>query len=267
VIRIKRPKKAPAVLQNRGHEATRTLCEARDVVPETYENWTFNSKIYGAKSVKASLCKAQHDKCAFCESKVSHIAYGDVEHFRPKAGYRQNPEDPLAQPGYYWLAFDWTNLLFCCQICNQRQKRSYFPLLDANERARSHNDDIKKEKPLLINPAEEDPERFIEFNEEYVRAIDGNARGEVTIDVLGLNRDVIAERRRDALAVLKNLIACRALLAKGLSTDHNHESRRQIVKIDGLLKHRVSDSGEYAAMVRALVRKSLLSLEARKPAG
>ena len=58
----------------------------------------------------------------FCESKVSHIAYGDVEHFRPKAGYRQRPEDPLVQPGYYWLAYEWSNLLFCCQLCNQRFK-------------------------------------------------------------------------------------------------------------------------------------------------
>ena len=56
------------------------------------------------ESVKDALREAQHGKCAFCESKISHIAHGDVEHFRPKAGYRQNPEDPLVQPGYYWLS-------------------------------------------------------------------------------------------------------------------------------------------------------------------
>jgi hypothetical protein len=49
----------------------------------------FDGTLYGAVSVKKALRKAQHDKCAFCESKIAHVAYGDVEHFRPKAGVMQ----------------------------------------------------------------------------------------------------------------------------------------------------------------------------------
>ena len=61
------------------------------------------------------LLKAQHDKCCFCESKVTQVAYGDVEHYRPKAGYRQEHGAPLGRPGYYLLAYEWSNLMFCCQ--------------------------------------------------------------------------------------------------------------------------------------------------------
>jgi hypothetical protein len=116
VIRIKRPTQAFAILRDRGTTATRRLCKQYDAEPEAYQSeskpklFKFNSKIYGSRTVKNALRKAQHEKCALCESKVSHIAYGDVEHFRPKAGYRQKPGDRLVQPGYYRLAYEWANL-------------------------------------------------------------------------------------------------------------------------------------------------------------
>ena len=211
--------------------------------------------------MKNSLRKAQHDKCAFCESKVTHIAYGDVEHFRPKAGYRQRPEDPLEQPGYYWLAYEWTNLLFCCQICNQRHKRNHFPLIDNRKRAKSRRDDIKNERPLFINPGEEDPQELLEFNEEYLRAIRGNVRGTATIEVLGLNRECVADRRRDVLAKLTILIECRDQFVFDVAQHPNTTKTEQIAKITQHLKQCASDSGEYAAMVRALLKKSAISTQ------
>ncbi len=192
MIRIKKPKQAPDILRKRGVKAARQFREQYDADPEAHKGWSFDSGIYGAKSVKNALQKAQHDKCAFCESKVSHIAYGDVEHFRPKAGYRQGPNDPLVRPGYYWLAYEWSNLLFCCQLCNQRFKGNHFPLIDDTQRAKSHHDDIKNEQPLFIHPAIEDPSDFLEFDKEYLCAIDDNARGKATIEALGLNRDKLA---------------------------------------------------------------------------
>ena len=261
MIRIKKPIKPPAIFQTKGEKAIKELGEQYDANSDAYKGWTFDSRIYGATSVKTALRKAQHDKCAFCESKVTHIAYGDVEHFRPKAGYRQHLRAPLAQPGYYWLAYDWSNLLFSCQICNQRHKRNYFPLVDAKKRARSHHDDVTEEQPLFIHPAEEDPHEFLEFNEEYLRPIGGNKRGEVTIEVLGLNRELIAERRRDVLAVLQPLIEIRELLASEFAKEPNPKWANQIAAIDGNLNQCTSDSGEYAAMVRALMKKSALSTQ------
>ena len=175
--------------------------------------------IYGAKSVKNALKKIQHDKCAFCESKVSHIAWGDVEHFRPKAGYRQDPDDPLIRPGYYWLAYQWSNLLFCCQLCNQRFKGNQFPLLDATRRAKSHHDDINNEQPLFVHPAMEDPSLFLEFRAEYLLASGGNMRGKATIEALGLNREELVEAHRDFLAQIKVLIECRKQFANQLASN------------------------------------------------
>src|SRR5829696_6946006 len=102
---------APAVLRTKGVSATQALCRAHDAAPAEFRTGDkkftdddFDRSIYAAPAVKAALLTAQHEKCAFCESRVTHISYGDVEHFRPKAGYRQAAKDPLGRPGYYWLA-------------------------------------------------------------------------------------------------------------------------------------------------------------------
>jgi hypothetical protein len=50
--------------------------------------------------------------------------------FRPKGGWVQNDGDALTQPGYYWLAYEWSNLLISCQLCNQEFKKNRFPLLN-----------------------------------------------------------------------------------------------------------------------------------------
>jgi uncharacterized protein (TIGR02646 family) len=264
VIRIKKPEQAPAILKNRGREATRQLCEQYDSSPVAYKKGAksftsgdFDSDIYGAKSVKQALQKAQHGKCAFCESKITHITYGDVEHFRPKAGYRQRPDDPLVRPGYYWLAYDWSNLFFCCSLCNQRFKRNHFPLTDATQRAASHHDPIEREQPLLIHPEFDDPASFLEFDQEYVRSIGGHPRGEATILILGLNREEIVEKRRHLFGLIKDLIDCRDLLARQVEANPSSESSRRLTLVDERLDWYAeayrSDTAEYAAMIRAVL--------------
>jgi uncharacterized protein (TIGR02646 family) len=176
---------APDVLLDRGAAATRALCEAYDrgaVLPE------FDADIYAHPTVKDALRAAQHRKCAFCESRFDHIGYGDVEHFRPKAGYKQRDADQLRQPGYYWLAYAWENLFYSCQLCNQRFKRNLFPLRDGRRRAHPRTRTIVREEPLLIDPSRLDPSEYIGFREEMAFAVNGCREGETTIQVLGLNR-------------------------------------------------------------------------------
>jgi hypothetical protein len=100
--------------------------------------FSFDPAIYGDVAVKAALVAAQHKKCCFCESIVG--TDGDVEHFRPKAACRQTSGDALTRPGYYWLAYDWSNLLLACGPCNQRHKGNLFPLADPSRRVTSHKD-------------------------------------------------------------------------------------------------------------------------------
>jgi uncharacterized protein (TIGR02646 family) len=75
--------------------------------------------VYSDTIVREALKKMFHGKCAYCESKITAIYSGDIEHFRPKGGYNNGAGQPLTTPGYYWLAADWNNLLFACPFCNQ----------------------------------------------------------------------------------------------------------------------------------------------------
>ena len=159
--------------------------------------------VYGHKSVKEALIKAQHDKCFLCESKITHISHGDVEHFRPKAAYRQNASEKLRTPGYYWLAYEWSNLFLACQICNQVFKKNLFPLSNPTARATSHKKKISREKPLFINPSVDDPKEFISFRCEVPFPLNNHPKAKTTIEGLGLKRPKLNERRLEHYERLK----------------------------------------------------------------
>lgn len=94
---------------------------------------------YNHPEIKAALEGMFNCKCAYCESKVSIVAYGEIEHFRPKSIY----ED---------LTFDWHNFLYSCTICNSvNHKGSKFPL-DVNG------------NPLLIDPSDKNTDPFLHLD-------------------------------------------------------------------------------------------------------
>lgn len=247
MIKIDKPLQAPKILRDKGKKKKQANCNSytRNKAPyrKGKKNFEFDSKIYGHKKVKQKLIEAQHDKCCFCESKIRHISYGDVEHFRPKGGVRQTPRGPLGKPGYYWLAYEWSNLFLSCQLCNQRFKGNLFPLENPRERAISHHDDIDAEKPRFISPAE-DPEQYIAFRKEVAYAIDDNSRGNATIEALGLNRDKLLSRRFGYFAILQ-LIQETATL--GLPKSLRKKAKTQITKC-------TQSSSQYASMVRCAVK-------------
>ncbi len=263
MIRIKKQPTAPKKLREAGVKETKKLKTAYDAAPAKYKAGTktfddFKGSIYGDKAVKRMLRRAQHDKCCFCESKVSHIAYGDVEHFRPKAGYCQKKGNPLGKPGYYWLAYDWENLFFSCQLCNQRYKKNLFPLKNPNDRAVCHHDAIDDEEPLFLNPAEDDPENHIGFREEYPYAIGSGARARTTIKQLGLKREGLAEFRKELLAKLKGLIDCYQLLIRRFPTGTRPQDvQDQVSELQRLLKEAIDPKAQYSAMAKAAVGNSL----------
>jgi uncharacterized protein (TIGR02646 family) len=241
MIRVVKPGQAPRILRERGQRTTEANQQAFMNGERTFE---FDSSIYGAKSVKNALIRAQQGKCAFCESQVRHIAHGDVEHYRPKGGVRQSETDPLDQPGYFWLAYGWENLFFACQLCNQSFKKNLFPLVDPTRRARSHVDDLAAEQPMLIHPADEEPSAFIGFRDEMAFPIDDDPRARTTIEVLGLNREELAEFRLDHLAPFELLREALPLLPAD-----SEEAR----DIQALFEQAVLPSAQYSSMIRALL--------------
>ena len=213
---INKPVSSPEILYKRGEHKGRNLLEVAteqiqnsyETDPDEYDNgqksFEFNSDVYGHKEIKNSLINAQFDKCCFCEAKITHISYGDVEHFRPKAGYCQDESDGIQPPGYYWLAYDWDNLLLSCQLCNQRFKKNLFHWKTQTLRAKNHHHQIENEIPVFINPVHEDPQEHIGFREEMPFGI--TERGKISIKALGLDRDKLNEERRRLFTRLKVLV-------------------------------------------------------------
>jgi uncharacterized protein (TIGR02646 family) len=255
MILIRRPSSVPDVLQTKGKNRRRGHSLSYTANPAAYDSgalkFKFDRDIYAHEDVKAALKAMQHDKCAFCESKVSHIAYGDVEHFRPKGGFRQHKDHALGRPGYYWLAYEWDNLLFSCQLCNQRFKKNLFPLADPAQRARNHKDPLRRESPVMVDPSKEDPAEYISFRAEVAYGLDGTGgRGEQTLNALGLNRVELVEVRRDRLTNLQTL----GKIVRIAASDPQNTVLQEAAELaQQRLDRAVQDSVEFAGMMRVLV--------------
>ncbi|MBW6528534.1 hypothetical protein KZ813_16955 [Sphingomonas sp. RHCKR7] len=156
--------------------------------------------VYGAPEVRDALAQAQHGKCCFCEVEIEHpYMHRHVEHWRPKGGVSPVGGGRATPPGYYWLAYDWENLLLACVVCNSSNKGTSFPLVDEADRARTHHDPIAAERPLLIKPDEEDPAGHMEWIDDQPRGT--TDAGWTTIEVLGLIRPEDVKRTRRFLEI------------------------------------------------------------------
>ena len=191
MIAIARPKKGPARLKKKGEAQTLADCKEYDLCPADYQAGRKRLKkhrYYSAKAVKLLLLQAHHPKCCFCE-KGFLPANLHIEHFRPKNGFRQSlsqGQDEL--PGYYWLAYHWDNLLLSCFDCNSKWKKTFFPLANPRERARSHHDDISMERPLFLDPAELNPREHIQFAKDAPQGITRQGRMTALSEETSLSR-------------------------------------------------------------------------------
>jgi uncharacterized protein (TIGR02646 family) len=159
-------------------------------------------------------------KCAYCEESVAS-QNGDVEHFRPKRRVSDDNYKPIQNhKGYYWLAYEWTNLLPSCLKCNQRRKwekengifyvgkQDRFPLEQNTPRISSHLENIDDERPLLINPLLEDPENHLEVQLKTGIMLYKTIRGEKCIEIFGLNiRDDLRDGRKATIERVNHLLS------------------------------------------------------------
>lgn len=253
MIKIVKPQSIPPILHNKGMQKSQELCISFTQNSNDYINgsrqFDFDNKIYGAKSVKNLLQKAQYCKCAFCETDIGSGSYGDIEHFRPKRGYQQSSRSKFQRPGYYWLVYDWDNLLLSCSVCNQSFKKNLFPLADHRRRARTHRDDINIEDPIFINPTKEDPANYISFNKEIAFSINNNKKGKETIKGFGLNRPKLTTARRKYYEKLKLSYE----LLKSTQVNMPDSLR---IKFQTEIDDAIEDHAPYAAMIRAAIKNN-----------
>lgn len=245
MIRIFKPKDIPQKLLKEGVAETKRLIhlfENDEDLQNGSKKFEFNSQIYGHKKVKDALKKAQNGKCCFCERKTE---VGDVEHYRGKGGFQQSPSDTVIKPGYYWLAYDWSNLFFCCETCNRSYKRNYFPLENPDKRANGHSRNIEEEKPLIINPQEDDPENYIEYIGFSAKAIAGNLRGKETIERTGLNRPFLDENRRDSYQLIKQIYQA--------SQDKNIPKSKRL-EFEEIVRQCALPDKEYSLMIKCAIK-------------
>jgi 5-methylcytosine-specific restriction endonuclease McrA len=160
--------------------------------------WPANaSSLYSAESVKEELDSIYNGKCAFCENKPVGSP-PQVEHYRPKDGIKY-----ITHTGYYWLAYEWSNLLLACGNCNNA-KGTNFPITNAQGRVHGpvllaggkidekqnliFNNPLANELPILINPEIKNPAKHLFFapNGELVGLTN---EGSESIIIYDLNRD------------------------------------------------------------------------------
>ncbi len=244
MIGVVRPQPAPAVLTTLGGPHIRKALKAHKRNPKRLaKNWSPDRAIYGHATVKSALISAQYGKCCYCESKVEHVCPGDVEHYRPKMGWRQNDNDPLQIPGYFWLSYEWSNLLYSCENCNRRYKKNLFPLSDPSKRVVAPFGDVSQEPTILIDPSAEDPSTKISYRGDTPFAINGDLRGEETIKIVGLKNEPLRARRADLLNKLKLTFQ----IIGRQPQDPLH------AELTALLAEASAASSEYSAAVRAAV--------------
>ncbi len=140
--------------------------------------------------IKSALTEIYHHKCAYCETKTEI----GIDHYRPKSKY-------------YWIPLEWSNILPVCIRCNLA-KGATFPLAIEAQRVNSPQQDRKEwradsrtflaENPLFLNPEIDEPSEHLAYYADG-RVYGLTERGKATIQVLGLNRNDLLQKRQDLI--------------------------------------------------------------------
>ena len=173
MIKLKRLTE-PKILQKNKSDWTRQLLEQMSIlgsyglVDEQYKNK------YRKKEVQEQLEKMTFQKCSYCESYIGDTDYEHIEHHAPKSKYPH-------------LAYEWSNMLWSCSICNNNKGSKYDP------------------QEIYIDPTVDDPAEHFCYELEIICA--KTKRGERTIEDLNLNREKLVKARGKVLHEMLVLIS------------------------------------------------------------
>jgi uncharacterized protein (TIGR02646 family) len=142
-------------------------------------------------------------KCAYCET----FCKAEIEHYRPKKGVTGDKK----HRGYYWLCYEWSNLVPSCRYCNtEGGKGNQFPVGGMRiskpvfkadgviDKAHSLAAEatLLNEQPALLHPEIDYPKHFLTFRVgtekkgiEIVGKDKTTKRGEKTVKICNLNRE------------------------------------------------------------------------------
>ena len=205
------------------------------------------------------LFEAFYQKCAYCEVNHSDGYPVQVEHYRPKGAVTENRE-PIDHPGYFWLAYEWWNLVPSCAHCNTNHtdplgeshpgKKNEFPVGNTRVNAPSGNpeqwqSELDGEVAMLLNPYFDNPEQHIDFDPTTGAAISKSTRGATTISICDLKRPSLRDKR----------LSLRGHAVRGMVMDLLHGDK----DIDSV----VSPSCELSLWRKCLIRHCIKDLGRR----
>lgn len=169
---------------------------------------------YNQEEIKQTLTEETHGKCAYCESKMKHISFSDIEHILPKS---KRPD----------LYVEWTNLTISCEVCNRINKNDYYEPDDP-----------------LIHPIFDNPSEHLMSLGPILYKVPGSRKGELTLSILDLNRTELIEKRSEKLNSF-------IMLLDKYSTETN-EKLKSILKEE--ITRETSENFEYSFMLSSYLK-------------
>ena len=164
------------------------------------------------RDTKDKLKQIYNQKCVFCEQKVIECTDNNledcsstIEHYRPKSVY-------------YWLAFSWDNILWCCHRCNQNKKNNFEVLNASIEYEKTFKENVHAsssiynsiENPKMIHLEFESVIKELSFYKGVIASND--MRVKYTIRTCGIDRDDLNEERKKVIDTFLKQIKAKKLL-------------------------------------------------------
>ena len=223
----------PLTLNERKTEKRRDIC----IKDEKYHQKKEFHQRFKQKDIKESLKSIYKNKCAFCEQEITECVDNNledcsstVEHYRPKSIY-------------YWLAYSWDNLLWCCHRCNQNKDNKFEILNTQVDFQESFKDRIHIrsilyqdiEKPLMIHPEIESVLTQLSFENGIISSDDNRVK--YTINTCKLDRADLNEKRLKVLENFRSNAKKRNLLNKSYED-----------VLDNLKKDFMDENSEFRAL-------------------
>ncbi|MCP3420320.1 AAA family ATPase [Nocardioides pinisoli] len=162
--------------------------------------WPIDHEFVYLPQLQQALRETFHGHCAYCGSPADP---GEVSRHRPPEE-ALNLDRSVSPDHYWWLSYDWANLLFVCTECHNL-KGSRFPVEAKRAPAESRGADLDVERPLLLDPYRDRPEWVFTYDTSgFVVGVDDRAA--TTVEVLALNRPGLLFARSQAAAEVDDAI-------------------------------------------------------------
>ncbi|WP_452596529.1 AAA family ATPase, partial [Pontimicrobium sp. MEBiC01747] len=206
--------------------------------------------------VERELLEKTNHKCAYCESPLT-LKGRTIDHYRPNYS-AADTSGLISQEHYWWLAVIWNNLFPVCIDC-KHSKSNYFPVLKNRTSVRYYGKEAlyNVESPVFIDPEYENPEHYFYYDEKG-RIYSKTKRGNITIDILDLNRRKLVASRQSALEDLDQYIGSEIKETLEPSQFDKKEEYKIDVKLEGAEQLLFTNAIPFSGILRYFLRQYFL---------